>query len=97
VTCNYDEMYKKGLNLNRSSVTISQGDVRQKKLDTLSSIIESLRRRKALGRELELILTLNNEGHSPGEITEILWYRYGLPRTPFSIYRILGRNEDSKQ
>ena len=70
---------------------------RQKKLDTLSSIIESLRRRKALGRELELILTLNNEGHSPGEITEILWYRYGLPRTPFSIYRILGRNEDSKQ
>ncbi|MHA1881912.1 MAG: hypothetical protein ACTSUO_02575 [Candidatus Thorarchaeota archaeon] len=66
---------------------------RQKRLDELSKIITSLKPRKAEGKELALILDLFRKGHTPGEITEILWFEYGIARSPYSIYKILERQE----
>ncbi|MDF1540318.1 MAG: hypothetical protein P1Q69_15595 [Candidatus Thorarchaeota archaeon] len=53
-----------------------------------------MKRRKAEGKELELIFELLEKGHTPGEITEILWDKHRIARTPHSIYRILDKNKE---
>jgi hypothetical protein len=65
---------------------------RQKRLDILSKIIKRKSRRKATPDELKLIFDLHEMGHTPGEITEILWKQHDIARSPGSIYCILDRN-----
>ncbi|MHA1881907.1 MAG: hypothetical protein ACTSUO_02550 [Candidatus Thorarchaeota archaeon] len=68
---------------------------RQKKLEDLTEIIRKLD--KGHGRvpteHLRIIEELNRQGYTPGQITEILWYKYGIARSMSSVDGIIRRKE----
>jgi hypothetical protein len=66
---------------------------RQRRLHDLSNLIHSLKRKTLSDTELQLINLLHDQGLTPGEITETLWYQHAIARSPGSIYSILNRKK----
>ncbi|MGY5854453.1 MAG: hypothetical protein RTU92_12870 [Candidatus Thorarchaeota archaeon] len=64
---------------------------RKTRLSTISRIISSLKPGRISENDLKIIFALTKIGHTPGEITEILWYEHDIARSPYSIYSILER------
>ena len=66
---------------------------RQKKLEDLSEIIRNLNRGhgKVPDEHLRIIEDLHKQGYTPGQITEELWYKYGIPRSTSSVEKIVQR------
>jgi hypothetical protein len=72
---------------------------RRERLDDVCEIIgicSNRRRGKIPAEVLKLIVKMHAEGKTAGEITAELWYRYGIARTPNSIYSLLKRVERMK-
>ncbi len=69
---------------------------RQKKLEDMCEIIKAKKRSSPSEMESKIILELHNKSFAPGRIAEILWYQYGIARSPGSIRALFrARNPPS--
>ncbi|MFW9803740.1 MAG: hypothetical protein ACFFFC_13855 [Candidatus Thorarchaeota archaeon] len=64
---------------------------RQERLAEITSFLKAQTRRSPVKKELGIIMSLAEKGHSLGEITEILWKKYGYARRPTSVSDILKK------
>jgi hypothetical protein len=64
---------------------------RQKRLETLVAMSESVTGKWISGEEKEMVLNLSRRGLSGGEISEILWKEYGISRPPGTVNSYLKR------
>ncbi len=70
---------------------------RQDRLNNLSKMIKltKTKRGKLTTADFKLVLELSSKGYSPGQISETLWYEYGISRTTASIEGILRRRKEA--
>ncbi|MFX1370146.1 MAG: hypothetical protein ACFFAY_16265 [Promethearchaeota archaeon] len=62
-------------------------------MEEILNMIAAMDRTRVTEQERRFILRLASEGHTPGEISSLLWAELGKARRTPTIYRVIS-NED---